>query len=102
MAENKEMNVKLADEELDVATGGEGWNKEWWKKRSHTRPKFDQYVLVKRKGYEQYGIAEIKGIDYIGPFKKGTFVYNIAYAGQPVDVTRQYGFHVPENELYKI
>ena len=101
MAENKEMNAKLADEELEEAAGGKGWSKEWWKKRSHTRPKFDQNVLVKRKGYEKYGVAEIKGIDYIGPFKKGMFAYNIEYAGQPSHISEGYGRKVPEIELYK-
>ena len=101
MAENKEMNAKLADEELEEAAGGKGWNKDWWKKRSNTKPKFDQYVLVKRKGYEKYGIAQVKDIDYIGLDKKGMFVYNIEYAGQPSSISTDYGYHVPEIELYK-
>ena len=100
MTENKETNTKLEDEEMSIVDGG--WNKDWWKKHSHAAPKINQYDLVKRKGYEQYGIAEVHNIDYIGRKDKGTFVYDIVFAGQPSSVSSGYGYHVPENELYRI
>ena len=100
MAENMEMNAKLTDEEISKVDGG--WNKDWWKKYSNTAPKINQYDLVRRKGYEQYGIAEVRNIEYFGRKNNGTFVYDIVFAGQPSSVTSGYGHNVPEKELVRI
>ena len=96
---NSELNTEISDEDLEEVSGGKGWSKEWWKKYSHTKPKFGPNAIVVRFGYRQYGIAEVKGISYMGKPKKGTFVYNIDYAGQPWSVSENYGRRVPENQL---
>ena len=92
-----EMNVPLSDESLEQAVGG--WNKDWWKKYSNTKPKIENGWTVKRKGYERFGTAKVYNIDYFGRKNEGMFVYDIAYTNGGID--SGYGHNVPEIELYK-
>ena len=106
MAENKEMNAKLADEELDQAAGG----------ASKPKKKFKAGDMVYRKGYEHLGDNGRDPAQVVtSSYRNNMWQYEITffpsricdgYAGRQLtsrqrQINQQYGTFVPEKELYK-
>ncbi len=106
MAENKEINAKLADEDIADAAGG----------ASKPKKKFSAGSFVYRRGYEQYGDNGSDPAQVVtSTWRDNTWQYTInfypsricdGYAGRQLTakqqrINQQYGTFVPEKELYK-